>query len=155
MKQNKLRTAMTVAETVSFDSHDTETKVGCVLVRKESGAIVGTGFNGFIRGAPDNLLPTNGDDKHPYMQHAEKNLMSNCIREGISARDCVVVCTHTPCVDCTRFLWQCGIDEVIVKNIHSSFDKVRAMKDLKVCTEPAGPFTRIQYSRRKNENSNW
>lgn len=145
MKMNKIITAMIVAEAVSADSHDIETQVGCVLVKKDSGAIVGTGFNGFIRGAPDNLLPRSGNDKHQYMQHAEKNLMSNCIREGISAKDCVVVCTHSPCVDCTRFLWQCGITEVIVKNIHSSFKKVQKMRDLDVLTEVTGGFTTIKY----------
>ena len=148
MKLKKIITAMIVAEAVSKQSHDIETQVGCVLVKKDSGAIVGTGFNGFIRGAPDDQLPTSGDDKHKYMQHAEKNLMSNCIREGISARDCVVVCTHSPCVSCTRFLWQCGISEVIVRDIHSSFSKVICMKDLDVNTEVNDKFTTINYSRR-------
>ena len=148
MNLKKIESAMRVCEAVSIDSSDTETQVGAVLVRKDSGAIVGTGFNGFVRGAPDYVLPTSGEDKHQYMQHAEKNLMSNCIREGISARDCVVVCTHTPCVDCTRFLWQCGISEVIVRDIHSSFSKVEAMQDLEVHTENNSGFTHIKYSRK-------
>ena len=148
MNNKKIECAMRVCEAVSIASPDKKTQVGSVLVRKDSGVIVNTGFNGFIRGAPDDQLPAYGDDKHEFMVHSEMNLMSNCTREGISARDCIVVCTHSPCVDCTRFLWQCGIDEVIVKNIHSSFQKVLAMKDLNVTTNYNGAFTIIKYSRK-------
>ena len=139
---------MTVAEAVSKDSHDTRTQVGAVLVRKDSGAIIGTGFNGFIRGAPDDRLPNYGDDKHEFMQHAEKNLMSNCIREGISARDCIVVCTHSPCSDCARFLWQCGITEVVCKHVHNTFSDCLLMDDLNVSSRADGNFTYIEYSRK-------
>ena len=148
MNINKIATAMRVAEAVSVDSHDIETQVGCVLIKKNSGTIINTGFNGFIRGAPDALLPTSGDDKHQYMQHAEKNLMANCVREGISIRGCIVVCTHSPCIDCTRFLWQCGINKVIVKTIHSSFRKVLLMEDLSVDYKTMNEFTVIKYSRK-------
>ena len=147
MKWNKLNTAMTVAEAVSKDSHDQKTQVGAVLVRKDSGAIIGTGFNGFIRGAPDDSLPNYDDDKHEFMQHAEKNLMSNCIREGISARNCIVVCTHSPCADCTRFLWQCGITEVICKHVHKTFHNVQRMQDLNVTSVQYASLTHLIYSR--------
>lgn len=44
---------MDMASVVSQRSHDAETKVGAILVNNNSGAIVATGFNGFVRGADD------------------------------------------------------------------------------------------------------
>jgi len=144
----KIESAMRVCEAVSFASHDTKMQVGAVLMKKESGIIVNTGVNGFLRGAPDNLLPNYNKDKLEFMIHAEINLLANCIREGISAKDCIVVCTHSPCVDCTRLLWQAGITEVVCMHVHKTFKHVLTMKDLKADTKTTGKFTTINYSRR-------
>jgi len=46
------------------------------------------------------------------MVHAEQNLICNCARHGISMNNCVIVCTMSPCVQCMRFLWQCGITKI-------------------------------------------
>ena len=148
MKLKNIQCAMRVCEAVSIDSSDKKTQVGSVLIRKDSGVIVNTGFNGFIRGAPDDKLPAYNDDKHEFMIHSEMNLMANCIREGISVKDCIVVCTHSPCVDCTRFLWQCGITKVICKHMHKTFKKVLIMEDLSVDISANNEFTVIEYSRR-------
>lgn len=43
---------MEIAESIAKRSHDSETKVGAVLVSNKSGAMLATGFNGFVRGAP-------------------------------------------------------------------------------------------------------
>jgi dCMP deaminase len=127
-----VQTYMDVAVAVSQRSHDSETKVGAVLVSNETGAIMATGQNGFVRGAPDDTLPTTRPDKYPYMVHAEQNLVAQCAMHGVAMKNCTLVCTHSPCVSCMRLLWQCGITKVIVKTKYKDFDGILEMKDIEI-----------------------
>lgn len=132
MRPSKIANLMNLAEVVAQRSHDAETQVGALLVSNKTGAILATGFNGFVRGTKDKELPNTRPDKYPYMVHAEQNLIANCARHGISMDDCNVVCTHSPCVICMRLLFQCGITEVLYKISYADSDKVKEMKDIKV-----------------------
>ena len=123
---------MEVAEAVAKRSHDAETKVGSVLVNNSTGAIIATGCNGFIRGADDTILPNTRPEKYPYMVHSEQNLIANCARHGISMEDTMLVCTLSPCVNCMRMLWQCGIKRVVVKEKYKDFDQVISAIDIRV-----------------------
>jgi len=134
MRPSKLQTYMEVAETVAKRSHDAETKVGSLLVNNNTGAIIATGCNGFIRGADDSKLPNTRPDKYPYIIHSEQNLIANCARHGISMENTMLVCTMSPCLNCMRMLWQCGITKVVVKEKYRDFDAVLAAKDMNVET---------------------
>lgn len=125
---------MEVAETVAKRSHDAETKVGSLLVNNITGAIIATGCNGFIRGADDSKLPNTRPDKYPYIIHSEQNLIANCARHGISMENTMLVCTMSPCLNCMRMLWQCGITKVVVKEKYRDFDAVLAAQDMNVET---------------------
>jgi len=134
-KPTKIETYMTVAEAVSERSHDTETKVGAVLVKNDSGAIIATGYNGFVRGAPDDLLPTTRPNKYPYMIHAEENILAQCARYGVAMDDCKLISTMSPCVKCMRLLWQAGVTHVIVKEMYHDFEtQIKQMEDITVVT---------------------
>ena len=130
--EHKVPVYIDMARSVSKLSKDAETKVGALLIHKTTGAILATGYNGFIRGADDDMLPSTRPFKYTYMQHAERNLIYNCAKHGVSMNDCVVVCTLSPCTDCVRAMWQCGIDTVYVKDLYSEIDKTLSMKDLGV-----------------------
>src|SRR6478609_3085277 len=108
-RPSKLANYMETAEVCAKRSHDAETKVGAVLVNNISGAIMATGFNGFVRGAPDSILPTTRPDKYEYIVHAETNLITNCARHGISMDNCMLVCTLSPCKSCMRMLINAGV----------------------------------------------
>lgn len=123
---------MDIAEAVSARSHDAETKVGSLLIKKESGAIVATGFNGFVRNAPDNKLPTTRPDKYTFICHAEANLIYNAARHGIAMDNTFVVCTMTPCAACMRALWNCGVTEVIAKEKYKDLQSLLSMPDLSI-----------------------
>ena len=131
-RPTKFETYMKVAETVALRSHDSETKVGSVLVKKDSGAIIATGCNGFVRSAPDAILPNTRPDKYKYIVHSEMNLIYNAARHGISMEDTFVVCTLTPCVACMRGLWNTGVREVIAKAPYRDFQDILMMNDLNV-----------------------
>lgn len=132
MRPSKLTTYMEVAEAVAKRSHDAETKVGSLLVNNITGAIIATGCNGFVRGAVDSMLPTTRPDKYPYIVHSEQNLIANCARHGISMENTMLICTLSPCVNCMRLLWQCGLTKVVCKEQYKDFKEVCQMKDLSI-----------------------
>ena len=130
MRPSKLKTYMEIAETVAKRSHDADTKVGAVLIKNDTGAIIATGFNGFVRGVHDNQLPNTRPDKYPYIVHAETNIMANCCRHGIATDNCTLICTLSPCVSCMRMLYQAGLTTVIAKTKYRDFDNILKMKDI-------------------------
>lgn len=132
MRPSKNQNYMDIAQTIAARSHDAETKVGAVLVNNSSGAIVATGYNGFVRGAPDSILPNTRPEKYEYILHAEQNLIANSARHGISMNDCTLVCTLSPCKVCMRMLYNCGITEVIAKDLYRDWHDIITMKDIKV-----------------------
>jgi dCMP deaminase len=137
---------MDMASTASERSHDSETKVGAVLVHNDNGAVIATGFNGFVRQADDSELPTTRPGKYEFIVHSEENLIYNCARLGISMNNCTLVCTLSPCRKCMRALWQCGITTVIAKEKYRDFDEVLAMKDIGITEETMEEgFVRLTY----------
>jgi dCMP deaminase len=137
---------MDVAESISNLSPDAETKVGSVLLHKTDMTIIATGYNGFVRGAPDNLLPVTRPEKYNFIVHSEENILAHCARLGISTKDCILLCTLTPCVKCMRLLYQAGVKEVIAKNKYRDFDAISQMVDIKInVSETTEGFLRLVY----------
>lgn len=132
MRPSKLQNYMDIAETVALRSHDAETKVGALLVNNQSGAIIATGYNGFIKGAADDLLPNTRPEKYEYILHAEENLLTNCARHGISMADSFLVCTLSPCKKCMRLMINAGVSFVVCKELYRDFEQILTMKDVAV-----------------------
>ena len=150
IRPSKYRAAMNMAKQAAELSHDEETQVGSVLIKNKTGAIIASAYNGFVRQAPDSKLPATRPDKYPYMMHSEKNLVSNCAKHGIAMDDCTVVCTHSPCEDCTRFLWQCGITHVVCETKYRDFDKLQNLLDIRITeTELPDGLILLKYGVRK------
>lgn len=148
MRKTKLQNYMAQAEVVSERSHDEQTKVGAILIKNSTGAVVAQGYNGFVRGADDANLPKTRPDKHPYMVHAEQNLIANCARHGISMDDTTLICTMSPCSNCMRILWQCGVKKVIVKEKYRDFDDLLKMKDLSIEVNDIEEYLELIYKTR-------
>lgn len=132
MRPTKSQNYMDIATVIAQRSHDAETKVGAVLINNSSGAIIATGYNGFVRGADDSILPNTRPDKYEYIVHAEQNLICNSAKHGISMNDCSLVCTLSPCKLCMRMLLNCGITKVVAKELYRDFDSILEMKDVTV-----------------------
>jgi dCMP deaminase len=97
-----------LAMTIKERSHDTQTQVGCVITDTQH-RILGTGYNGFPKGMRDAELPTTRPAKYPWMRHAERNALDNCI---IRPEDGIAYLTVIPCFRCLTDLWQAGITSV-------------------------------------------
>lgn len=121
---------MDIAVVVAQRSHDAETKVGAVLINNKTGAIISTGYNGFVRGANDTKLPNTRPEKYEFILHAELNLISNSAMHGLSMQDCTLICTMSPCKLCMRMMVNCGITKVIAKELYKDFDDILKMPDI-------------------------
>jgi dCMP deaminase len=149
MTPKKINSYLRIAKSVSEDSHDAQTKVGYVLVHGKTGAIIATGYNGFIRGADDENLPKTRPEKYPYMIHSETNLLCNAVRHGISTQDCYLVGTLSPCVNCLRLIYQSGITTIFFKEKYTDFEINCQMKDIEVQLTELAEFYRIDIKPRK------
>lgn len=121
---------MGIAEAVSLKSHDAETKVGAILVKNDTGTIVATGYNGFVRGAPDDQLPNTRPEKYEYIVHAEENLLAQCAKHGVGINNCTLIITLSPCQKCLRLMFQAGITKVICRDIYR--DHCIDLKDINI-----------------------
>lgn len=132
------------AMAVSKKSPDEQTKVGSILINKESGAVLSDGYNGFVRGADDERLPKTRPEKYKYIVHSEQNLLYNCARHGISTKSCAIFVTLSPCQNCTRALYQSGITTIYFKDKYRDFEDQIKLGDLRVEIEKIGCYTKIE-----------
>ena len=105
---------MSVALLSSLRSKDPRTKVGSCIVNARQ-HIVGVGYNGFPVGISDEVFPWERDGdfletKYPYVVHAEQNAILNA---NHTVYDCRMYTTNFPCHECTKYIIQAGIKEVI------------------------------------------
>lgn len=148
MKINKLQNYLKTALATAENSHDAERKVGALLINKDTGVPLSSGYNSFIRGAYDDILPRTRPEKYNHILHAEQKLLSNCLRNNIDVRNCEVLVTLSPCKICLTALWEAGIDTIYFPKdeIHSSFKETLKIKDINIGLGTVGLFSKITLS---------
>lgn len=127
-QNNKHSQYMSIARHIAQTlSKDKTRKIGCLLIG-EHGQPLAWGYNGFPRGADDDVPERH---QHPlklkWSEHAERNAIYNATRAGVCLLNSVAyICTLLPCVDCARGLVQVGVKEVFVeKSAFNSQDWVQ------------------------------
>jgi dCMP deaminase len=105
-----------LAKVVSQRSHDIHTQHGCVITDRYN-RILSVGYNGFPRNLDDTLLPVTRPDKYPWMIHAERNALSNCV---VRPDNGIAYVTGQSCNDCIMALWQEGVTKVVMANNHGT-----------------------------------
>lgn len=146
---SKLEQLMKMAEVAALRSHDSETKVGCVLVDCPTDMALASACNGFAASVCDHRLPTTRPEKYQYIVHGEMNLLASCAKQGIRTSNKYVVCTMSPCCTCMRVLYQAGIEKVVIKQKYKDFESLKQMKDIKIeeSITPEG-YTVLSYTPR-------
>lgn len=124
-----LNSLMTLADVYSWLSQDAETQVGCILVNREKGEVIVSGVNRFIEDTKG--LPNTRPSKYKYIQHAEMRLIYQAAKEGIKTNNCILICTHSPCVNCALALFQAGIDTIYFKEFRNETERINDRLDLK------------------------
>jgi dCMP deaminase len=127
-----------LAHIVSKKSHDTQTQHGCIITDRKN-RVLGLGYNDFPRGLKDDNLPNTRPEKYPWMIHAERNALANCV---VRPDGGIAYVTGQCCNDCIMSLWQEGVETVIMHNAHGThlfdtkqkeiFDKFISMSKIKI-----------------------
>jgi len=108
-------TYLGIAHIIAKRSHDSQTSCGCVIVSEDK-KVLGMGYNGFLAGIWDDILPNTRPEKYPWMLHSEVNAILNCTHrpEGGTA-----YITGHPCLHCFMCMCQVGIKEIVYDVNHS------------------------------------
>ena len=107
MRPSKDQDFMASAFLSAFRSHDSQSKVGAILVNTEQREI-SRGRNGFPSDIKKEGLPTTRPTKYPFMVHAEINAIANMV---IKPKIASLYVTRMPCENCAKALWQNNIRE--------------------------------------------
>ena len=110
MKQKHLEAYMDTAIRFSQCSTAKRLKVGCIAVKDNK--IISIGYNGTPNGYDSNVCEDENNNTLPHVIHAEMNMISKLAKGNESSEGCSVFITHSPCIECAKLMFQCGIKDV-------------------------------------------
>ena len=122
MKKKFIDYFMNIANLTSKLSYAKRLQVGAVIVKGNQ--IIGTGYNGMPSGWENNceekVYKISGwlvDDvgcyelkTRPETIHAEMNAIAKVSRSTESSENATMFCTHAPCIECAKLIYQSGIN---------------------------------------------
>jgi dCMP deaminase len=140
---------MDIAERVSQMSHAVRLKVGSVLVK--NGNIISFGWNGTPSGwdntCEDEIVTYDENDlgfgqwsldlktkqyralkTRPEVIHSESNCLMKVARSTESSEGATMFCTHAPCIDCAKLIYQSGINTLYYRNTYRSQEGLEFLK---------------------------
>lgn len=146
MKPKFIKYFMDFAQLTSTLSYAKRLQVGSVIVKNDQ--IIGTGYNGMPRGwdntcefethytmtTPTDTTFYNEDGKmiglktRPEVIHSEMNALMKVTQSTESTKDAVLFCTHAPCIDCAKAIYQAGITTVYYKEDYRSSDGITFLR---------------------------
>lgn len=129
MKQKFVDYFMDIADLTAALSYAKRLQVGAVIVKGNQ--IIGTGYNGTPSGW-DNICEYTLEDAagydtgktKPEVIHAESNALMKVARSTESSEGSILFCTHAPCIDCAKLIYQAGIKTVYYKDTYRSEDGI-------------------------------
>jgi dCMP deaminase len=129
MKPKFIDYFMKVAELTATLSYAKRLQVGAVIVKGNQ--TIGTGYNGMPTdwentcevALEDGTLKTK-----PEVLHAESNALAKVARSTVSSENATLFCTHAPCIDCAKLIYQAGIETVYYKETYRSEDGLNFLR---------------------------
>ena len=126
MKPKFIDYYMKIADVTAGLSYAKRLHVGAVIVRDNQ--ILATGYNGMPSGW-ENVCETetyDADGFHitlktkPEVLHAETNAIAKVAQSTESSAGSTLFCTHAPCIECAKLIYQSGIKTVYYKDEYRS-----------------------------------
>lgn len=126
MKQKFIDYYMKVADLTSTLSYAKRLQVGSVIVKGNK--ILATGYNGMPSGW-DNECETTEivelDEKFikqlvtkQEVLHSETNAIAKVSASTESSEGATMFCTHAPCINCAKLIYQSGINSLYYRNTY-------------------------------------
>ena len=131
MKDKFIKAYMEVAKTFANLSTAKRLQVGAIVVKDDR--IISIGYNGMPSGW-DNVCEHEGKTK-PEVLHAESNAIAKLASSHESGKDATLLCTHAPCIDCAKLIYQSGIATVYYKNDYRSTQGIEFLKKSNINVE--------------------
>ena len=128
LKREMVYAHIKCAEAYSDLSSAKRLKVGTIVVKDDR--VISIGYNGTPTGW-NNTCEHNGKTK-PEVLHAEANAITKLARSHESGLSSHLFTTHAPCMECSKLIYQTGIDAVVYKNDYKDRDGVEFLKQGKV-----------------------
>jgi dCMP deaminase len=125
MKDKFKKYYMSIAELTAELSHCTRKKVGCIVVKNDR--IISIGYNGTVSGDSNNDVDEYGNTL-PEIFHAEANAISKLCRSVESSEGCLVFVTLSPCLECSKILYNAGIVGVYYQEDYRNLDGIEFLK---------------------------
>lgn len=116
MKPKFVHYFMKFAELTSTLSYAKRLQVGAIIVKNDQ--IIGSGYNGMPSGWDNNceIALEDGTLKtRPEVLHSEMNALMKVAQSTESTKNAILFCTHAPCIDCAKAIYQAGITTVYYK----------------------------------------
>ena len=117
VKDKFVNAFMDVADRFAQLSSAKRAQVGAIIVKDNR--IISIGYNGMPSGwensCEDEYQYEDGGYEtktRPEVLHAETNAIAKVARSAESCEGAALFCTHLPCMDCAKLIYQSGISEV-------------------------------------------
>jgi len=139
---------MKFAELTATLSYAKRLQVGAIIVKGNQ--ILSTGYNGMPTGWENNcedrvyanewtvgneIWYYESEDGKPYnlktkpeTLHAETNAIAKVAQSTESSSGATLFCTHAPCIDCAKLIYQAGISTVYYKETYRSDDGLNFLR---------------------------
>ena len=125
MKQTFINAYMDVAERFAPLSYAKRLNVGAIVVKDDR--IISIGYNGMPSGWDNDCEDENNKSK-PEVLHAESNAIAKLAKSNESGDNATLFCTHSPCIDCAKLIYQSGISTVYYKDNYRSNNGIDFLK---------------------------
>lgn len=129
MKHKYISLYMDIAERISQMSHAKRLQVGSVIVKENT--ILSYGWNGMPAGWPNTceVVQEDGSLKtRPEVLHSEMNSLMKVAQSTESSSGATLFCTHAPCIDCAKAIFQAGISNLYYREEYRSTSGTQFLK---------------------------
>ena len=116
---------MNAAEVYAKLSSAKRLQVGSVVVKDDR--IISIGYNGMPSGWTNVCEDEHGKTK-PEVLHAEANAITKIAKGNDSADGATLFCTHAPCIDCAKLIYQSGINTVYYRDSYRTDAGIQFLK---------------------------
>lgn len=124
---------MNIAELTSKLSYAKRLQVGAVVVKGNQ--IIGTGYNGMPSGWENNcedaIYQQDGSvglKTKVEVLHAESNAVAKVSRSTESSDGAIMFCTHAPCIQCAKLIYQSGINTLYYREQYRDDSGLKFLK---------------------------
>jgi len=114
---------LNICSLIAQQSYAEDRKVGALIVKDDN--IISFSYNGTAKG-------TNNDTQSNPVLHAEAHAIAKVARSNLSTAGSTLYCTLSPCIDCSKLIYACGIVRMVYQSEYKCQKGVEYLKSVGV-----------------------